>query len=65
MATKIQINDQYSTYGFTDENTSGFSDDEIEEMNIELFRRLKSDEMTGIDDAEREIQISQEILNRY
>ena len=62
---KTYINDQYSTYGFTDENTRGFSDDEIEEMNIELFRRLKSDEMIGIDDAEREIQISQEILNRY
>ena len=62
---KTYINENYSTFGFTDENTEGFSADEIDDMNAELFRRLKSDELAGIDDEEREQHISEEILRRY
>ena len=62
---KQYINENYSTCGFTDDNTEGFSEDERDDMNAELFRRLKSDELSGMPDEEREQVISEEILNRF
>ena len=62
---KQYINENYSTDGFTSENTEGFSEVECGSMNIELFRRLKSDELIGMPDYEREKMISEEILNRF
>jgi predicted DNA-binding transcriptional regulator AlpA len=50
---------------FTDENTSGFVESEIDEMNIELETRLKSDELVGFPEDEREQEISERILNRF
>ena len=51
--------------GFTDENTSGFSAEEIEGLNAELEARLSSDELEGLDPAERVDQISERILAKY
>ena len=63
---KMYINNEnYSTFGITTDNTEGFSEDDCETMNIELFERLKSDELSGLDDEERESHISEEILGRY
>jgi len=62
---KELINPDYSTYGITTDNTEGFSEDECQDMNIELFRRLKTNELSGLSDAEREQIISEEILGRF
>jgi len=60
-----QINENYSTSGLTEDNTDGFSEDELDDINSELFRRLRSDELSGMPDKEREQAISEEILNRF
>ena len=62
---KTYINENYSTYGITTDNTEGFTEEECDAMNEELFTRLKSDEMSGLNDAEREAHISEEILGRF
>jgi hypothetical protein len=62
---KTYINEDYSTYGITTDNTEGFTEDECSAMNEELFRRLKSNELSGLDDIEREQHISEEILGRF
>jgi hypothetical protein len=62
---KTYINGDYSTYGITTDNTEGFSEDECNAMNNELFQRLKSNELSGIPDEEREAHISEEILGRF
>ena len=50
---------------FTDENTMGFTEDECDDMNAELFRRLKSDELSGLLEDERKKVISEKILNQF
>ena len=62
---KEHINEDYETYGITTDNTEGFSEDECEQMNTELFKRLRSDELLGMPDCEREQVISEEILGRF
>lgn len=62
---KTYINENYSTYGITTDNTEGFTEEECDAMNEELFKRLKSNEMSGLDDEEREDHISEEILGRF
>jgi len=59
---KTYINENYSTYGITTDNTEGFSEEECDAMNEELFKRLKSNELSGLNDEERESNISEEIL---
>ena len=49
----------------TEDNTEGFSEDELAEMNSELKRRLESNELEGMPDREREQYISEEILGRF
>ena len=62
---KEYINENYSTNGITVYNTEGFTDEMCTRLNEELFERLKSDELSGIPDEEREKIISEEILGRY
>jgi hypothetical protein len=62
---KHYINENYSTYGITVDNTEGFSEDECNGLNTELIERLRSNEMDGMPDYEREIAISEEIFRRY
>ena len=62
---KIRINDNYYTEGFTKDNIEGFTTDERKKMNDELFDRLKSNDLDGMPDYERENAISRDILNRY
>lgn len=50
---------------FTDENTSGFTESEIDNLNDELESRLQSDELKGIENSERVKIISERILERY
>ena len=55
-----------STTGlFTDENTDGFSADELDEMNSELVARLKTDEYAGFEERERIEIISGKIIEKY
>ncbi len=62
---KKYINENYSTDGITTDNTDGFSTEQCDQMNRELFTRLMSDELSGMPDEEREQIISEEILGRY
>jgi len=50
---------------FSDDNTEGFSESELNEMNTELFRRMNSAEYEGMPEYEREKAISEDILRRF
>jgi hypothetical protein len=50
---------------FTDENTGGFTESEINEMNAELETRLKSDELETFSEDARVDRISERILSRF
>ena len=50
---------------FTDENTSGFSADEIDDLNSQLEVRLNSDELSWLEQSERVREISERIINQY
>ena len=50
---------------FTDENTSGFTADEIDDLNRQLEVRLNSDELSWLEQSDRVKEISERILNQY
>jgi hypothetical protein len=50
---------------FTQDNTSGFTDHELDEMNTMLSNMMMSDELDGIDDNEREKEFSKQILDHF
>ena len=50
---------------FRTDNTDGFTDEELCEMNVELANAMMSDELGGLDDSEREKIFSERILNLF
>ena len=50
---------------FTEENTSGFTADEIDDLNSQLEVRLNSDELSWLEQSDRVKEISERILNQY
>ena len=50
---------------FTEENTSGFTADEIDDLNSQLETRLNSDELSWLEQSDRVKEISERILNQY
>jgi len=44
-------------------NTEGYSQEELDKMNIELKRRLASDELEGVEESEREKTISERVAD--
>jgi hypothetical protein len=50
---------------FTQENTEGFTDDELYDMNVELANMMMSDELDGMPDYEREKAFSKSIFDHY
>lgn len=50
---------------FTNETTSGFTENEIDEMNVMLSNMLMSDELEDIDESEREKEFKKRILDHF
>ena len=49
---------------FRQDNTERYSQAELDAMNVELLRRLNSDEFDGIEQSERTKLISEDICRR-
>ena len=49
---------------FRHDTTEGYSQAELDAMNVELLRRLNSDEFDGIEQSERTKLISEDICRR-
>jgi len=50
---------------FTQDNTEGFTDAELYEMNVMLSNLMMSDELDGMPDYEREKAFSKQILDHF